>query len=452
MKKQLALSHAFASGLTAALCATSFALLMAAVVLGEWLQTQQQAQHGWALLRSDVHGSLDRPNLLEPALFDDLEVASRDALALEQRLRGGKFDVSDLKLLSDLQTVSATLNKLSRLRSGFSELGEPSGASAAPGEVTDSVSPAAAPAPGDTPSVMSPPGPCGCDASVTDMSQLRLLLDERMARGNEVGLALVPGLAADTGAPRLKKALLLADQFRTLRGEVLGRLDNPNLRPPSAVGTAWPRRLAGGGALAAFLALLCWRVGARRVGVTSTSAEPPIVHEVQVIEADAVAPSVAVAPTLTEPPYGLWVEIGLNLGQALEFSGRLEAQSLALIDGADGAHVTHDEAVTALVALAGELRAAREATVNTGLSLLAGMAIHDRVTEFGRLDQQLQAILDAVQRLQELQASEGVMADSTAVVRRQELIRLHTELGHLSWQLAVLHDDVHSTVAISQAG
>jgi len=439
MKKQLALSHAFASGLTAALCATSFALLMAAIVLGEWLQTQQQAQHGWALLRSDVHGSLDRPNLLEPALFDDLEVASRDALALEQRLRGGKFDVSDLKLLSDLQTVSATLNKLSRLRSGFSELGEPSGASAAP-------------APGDTPSVMSPPGPCGCDASVTDMSQLRLLLDERMARGNEVGLALVPGLAADTGAPRLKKALLLADQFRTLRGEVLGRLGNPNLRSPSAVGTAWPRRLAGGGALAAFLALLCWRVGARRVGVTSTSAEPPIVHEVQVIEADAVAPSVAVAPTLTEPPYGLWVEIGLNLGQALEFSGRLEAQSLALIDGADGAHVTHDEAVTALVALAGELRAAREATVNAGLSLLAGMAIHDRVTEFGRLDQQLQAILDAVQRLQELHASEGVMADSTAVVGRQELIRLHTELGHLSWQLAVLHDDVHSTVAISQAG
>lgn len=453
MKKQLAFSPALVSGLTAALCATSFVLLLAAVVLGEWRQTQQQALQGWALLRSDVHRSLDRPNLLEPALFDDLEIASRDAIALEQRLRGGTFAVADLKLLSDLQTVSATLNKLSRLRSGFSELGEPSGASAAPGEVTDSVSPDAAPAPGETLSVMSPPDLCRCDASVPDMSQLRLLLDEHMARGNEVGLPLVPDPAADAGAPRVKKALLLADQFRTLRGEVLARLDNPNLRSPLALGTAaWPRRLAGGGALAAFLALLCWCVGARRVGVTSTPAEPRIVPKVEMINPDAVAPSVAVAPTLTEPPYGLWVEIGLNLSQALEFSGRLEAQSLALIDDAHSAYVTHDEAVTALVALAGQLRAAREATVNTGLSLLAGMAIHERVTEFGRLDQQLQAILDVVQRLQELHASERAMADGTGVVKRQELIRMHTELGHLSWQLAVLHEDVHSTVAISQAG
>jgi hypothetical protein len=160
-----------------------------------------------------------------------------------------------------------------------------------------------------------------------------------------------------------------------------------------------------------------------------------------------------VAQALPEPPYALWVEIGLNLGQALEFSGRLEAQSLALIDGAHhGAYVTQDEAVTALIALAGQLRAAREATVNTGLSLLAGMEIHERVTEFGRLDQQLQAILDVVQRLQALHATETALADSTSVVKREELIRLHTELGHLSWQLAVLHEDVHSTVAISQAG
>lgn len=465
MKKQLAFSHAFASGLTAALCATSFALLMAAVVLGEWLQAQQQAQHGWALLRSDVHRSLDRPNLLEPALFDDLEIASRDAIALEQRLRGGKFDVSDLKLLSDLQTVSATLSKLSRLRSGFNELGEPSVADVS---VPDSgfnefgEPSGASAAPGSALSVVSLPDLCGRDASVANMPRLRLLLDERMARGNEVGLGLVPELAADTGAPRLQKALLLADQFRTLRGQALGLLDNPNLRSPSAVGPAWPRRLAGGGALAAFLALLCWRIGARRADVTprsvlpaplSAPTEPHLAHQSEVIDADAVAPWVPVAQALPEPPYALWVEIGLNLGQALELSGRLEAQSLALIDGAHhGAYVTHDEAVTALIALAGQLRAAREATVNTGLSLLAGMEIHERVTEFGRLDQQLQAILDVVQRLQALHATETALADSTSVVKRQELMRLHTELGHLSWQLAVLHEDVHSTVAISQAG
>ena len=474
MKKQPAFSHAFASGLTAALCATSFALLMAAVVLGEWRQTQQQAQHGWSLLRSDVHRSLDRPNLLEPALFDDLEIASRDALALEKRLRGGTFAVADINWLSDLETVSGTLHNLSRLRSGFNELGESSDAGAAPGSTLSGASPPgsgfnefgepsdAGAAPDSALSVVSLPDLCGRDASVANMPRLRQLLDERMARGNEVGLGLVPELVADADAPRLQKALLLADQFRTLRGQALGLMDNPNLRSPLAIGPEWPRRLAGGGALAAFLALLCWRVGVRRAYVTprpalpvplSAPTEPHIAHQVEVIKADAVAPSVAVAPVLTEPPYGLWMEIGLNLGQALEFSGRLEAQSLALIDGAHhGAHVTRDEAVTALIALAGQLRAAREATVNTGLSVLAGMDIHERVTEFGRLDQQLQAILEVVQRLQALHATETALADSTSVVKRQELIRLHTELGHLSLQLAVLHEDVHSTVAISQAG
>lgn len=450
MKRLLVTSNPSASGLTAVLCAASFALLMAAVILAEQRQAQLQARQGWALLRSEVHRSLDRPNLLDPALFDDLEIASRDASKLEQQLRQGMFAAADPRWLSDLKTISATLKNLARLRSSFNELGESSAADAASGS---------------TLSVESLPDLCGRDASVANMPRLRLLLDERMARGNEVGLDRVPELAVNAGAPRLQKALQLADRFRTSRGEALGLLDSPNFRSPSVLGSDWILVLAAGGALAASIALLRWRLGVLQVEARAAS-EPPlpvstltptersIGYEVDVSEGETAAAVLApVDPAPDDSAPGPWFEIGLNLGHALDLSGALEAQALALIDGAlDDAQVTHDEAVTALVALADHLRAAREATVNTGLSLLADMPVHERVTEFGRLDQQLQAILDVVQRLQSLRSSEKAVADSTSIVNRVELIQLHNELSHLCGQLAVIHEDVQSTFAIPLAG
>jgi hypothetical protein len=447
MKRQLAPSPGFSSGLTAALCAASFALLMTAVILSERRQVQQQAQQGWALLRSEVHRLLDRPNLLDPALFDELEIASRDASELEKNLRPGMFDVADRSWLSDLKTISATLKGLARLRSSFDELGEQS----ADDETT-----------GSTLSVGSLPDLCGRDASVANMPRLRMLLDERLARGNEVGLDPLPELAANAGAPPLQKALQLADRFRTSRGEALGLLDSLNLRPPSVLGQGWILNLAASGAIVGLLALLHWRIGVLRVEAqpadeptlpVTLPMEPGMVYGGDAPGSEAAVTLLApVDPVPDESAPGPWLEIGLNLGHALDLSGVLEAQALALIDGVfDDAQVTYDEAVTALVALADHLRAAREATVNTGLSLLADMPVHERVTEFGRLDQQLQAILEVVQRLQSLHVAEEAAAHSTSVVKRVELIQLHNELSHLCGQLAVIHKDVQSTLAFSLA-
>lgn len=420
--------------LLATLCLLCVATLLLALVLGDLHRRRQQSLQEMQLLHRDLQHLLDRPRLLDADGFDQLE-------ALGQETRRVLGDVDRLSITGPDagagQAAGAAVAALGRIvaqRQAFADLAQLNDRLAGEGRPV--------------------PGLCAEDTSVSNMPRLRSIIDSRLARDPEAGGAALDVPGTDS-APQLQRAVQLVENFRTARGDALAAMASMARLPAPQPSADLVRGLGGLGTLLAALAAARWLLR-RAVPQAMTTPRP----DPEVAWAPPPAPPgpLPAAPELPVPvmPPGppasarpavdtgaQWLDLVHTVTSAHAAGRNLVRAAADLLDTQqepDGQ--TADDWLRALSDLSDHLLSAREGAVNQALAALADGADPGRQAALERLDLHLVSVLDGLARLQDLRAAERAgMADATTVPRAA-LVRLTSELGHLSDQLVEIGRDV----------